>query len=166
LAPLLEYLCPSPLTSPSLTRPFPQYFLWYLILLPLHLPHSTLLSNPRLGLLAASLWVLTQVCFLPSYPLLLPSSPPHHPLITTQASWLQQAYTLEFLGQSTFFPGLFVAGLAFFAVNCWVLGIMVRDVGGMGGGGVEVGGRGKGEGKGREGDERGGRRVKWDEGMR
>ncbi len=43
---------------------------------------------------------------------------------------------------------------------------MVRDVGGMGGGGVEVGGRGKGEGKGREGDERGGRRVKWDEGMR
>jgi phosphatidylinositol glycan class M len=46
-----------------------------------------------------------------------------------QAFWLQQAYQLEFLGKSTFVPGLFVAGLVFFAVNCWILGIMVKDMG-------------------------------------
>lgn len=26
-------------------------------------------------------------------------------------------------------PGLWFAGLGFFAVNCWILGIVVRDVG-------------------------------------
>ena len=26
-------------------------------------------------------------------------------------------------------PGLFLAGLSFFAVNCWILGIMVGDIG-------------------------------------
>ncbi|KAF6234743.1 hypothetical protein HO173_006963 [Letharia columbiana] len=82
-----------------------QYFLWYMILLPFYLPHSSLLSSPRLGLTAAALWV------------------------TAQGLWLQQAYQLEFLGKSTFFPGLFVAGLSFFVVNCWILGIMVTDIG-------------------------------------
>ncbi|KAL9064250.1 MAG: hypothetical protein Q9161_009004 [Pseudevernia consocians] len=48
---------------------------------------------------------------------------------TSQGLWLQQAYQLEFLGKSTFVPGLFVAGLAFFGVNCWILGIMVADIG-------------------------------------
>lgn len=62
-----------------------------------------------------------------------------------QGLWLQQAYQLEFLGKSTFFPGLFVAGLAFFAVNCWILGIMVADIGDRSGleeegGGKRVGG--------------------------
>ena len=47
-----------------------------------------------------------------------------------QAAWLHQAYRLEFLGQSTFVPGLWLAGLAFFAVNCWILGIMIGDIGG------------------------------------
>ena len=46
-----------------------------------------------------------------------------------EALWLHRAYALEFLGQSTFFPDLFLAGLAFFAVNCWILGIMILDVG-------------------------------------
>lgn len=46
-----------------------------------------------------------------------------------QALWLQQAYRLEFLGLSTFVPGLFVSGLVFFAVNVWILGIMVEDIG-------------------------------------
>lgn len=82
-----------------------QYFLWYMILLPFYLPYSSLLSSPRLGLTAAVLWA------------------------ATQGLWLQQAYQLEFLGKSTFYPGLFGAGLAFFAVNCWILGIMVADIG-------------------------------------
>lgn len=50
-------------------------------------------------------------------------------ILEFQGLWLQQAYQLEFLGKSTFFPGLFVAGLSFFAVNCWILGIMVEDIG-------------------------------------
>ncbi len=29
-------------------------------------------------------------------------------------------------------PGLWGAGLAFFAVNCWILGIVVRDIGALG----------------------------------
>lgn len=49
--------------------------------------------------------------------------------MATQALWLHQAFELEFLGQSTFVPGLFVASLLFFATNVWILGIIVRDVG-------------------------------------
>ena len=50
-------------------------------------------------------------------------------LLKTQGLWLQQGYQLEFLGKSTFVPGLFVAGLSFFAVNCWILGVIVADIG-------------------------------------
>lgn len=78
-----------------------QYFLWYLIFLPLYLPDSSLLRRPTLGVAALSLWVLGQ------------------------AMWLQQGYQLEFLGKSTFIPGLLSASLAFFAINCWILGIVV-----------------------------------------
>ncbi|KAL8781421.1 MAG: hypothetical protein Q9213_006004 [Squamulea squamosa] len=85
-----------------------QYFLWYLILLPFYLPYSSFLSSPRLGILALTLW------------------------ISTQALWLHQAYRLEFLGLSTFVPGLFISGLLFFAVNVWILGIMVEDIGARG----------------------------------
>jgi hypothetical protein len=46
-----------------------------------------------------------------------------------QALWLQQAFRLEFFGISTFFPGLWIASLIFFAVNVWILGIIVSDVG-------------------------------------
>ncbi|KIV94411.1 hypothetical protein PV10_02178 [Exophiala mesophila] len=93
-----------------------QYFLWYLIFLPLYLPTSSLIARPKLGITALALWVLGQ------------------------AAWLQQGYQLEFLGRSTFVPGLFGAGLGFFLVNCWILGIVVQDVlmnssGGGGGGG-------------------------------
>ncbi|KAG5915399.1 GPI mannosyltransferase 1 [Claviceps africana] len=79
-----------------------QYFLWYMVLLPLHLPKSTLL-RPRSGLPALALWV------------------------ASQAAWLHEGYHLEFLGRSTFFPGLWAASLAFFLVNCWILGVVVRD---------------------------------------
>ncbi|KAL8835406.1 MAG: hypothetical protein Q9170_003335 [Blastenia crenularia] len=83
-----------------------QYFLWYLILLPFYLPYSSFLAKPQKGITALFLWVVAQ------------------------AIWLHQAYRLEFLGLSTFVPGLFVSGLAFFAVNMWILGNMVEDIGG------------------------------------
>ncbi|KAI1091796.1 glycosyltransferase family 50 protein [Rostrohypoxylon terebratum] len=82
-----------------------QYFLWYMVFLPLYLPNSSLLQSPRLGLSALALWV------------------------ATQGLWLQQAYNLEFLGLSTFVPGLWVASLAFFLVNSWILGIIIDDLG-------------------------------------
>ncbi|KAI1444099.1 glycosyltransferase family 50 protein [Annulohypoxylon stygium] len=82
-----------------------QYFLWYMVFLPLYLPNSSLLHSPRLGLSALALWV------------------------ATQGLWLQQAYNLEFLGLSTFVPGLWIASLAFFLVNSWILGIIIDDLG-------------------------------------
>lgn len=63
-----------------------------------------MLQNPKVGLAALLLWVLGQ------------------------AAWLQQGYELEFLGNSTFVPGLCLASAAFFVVNCWILGIIVGDV--------------------------------------
>jgi phosphatidylinositol glycan class M len=90
-----------------------QYFLWYLVFLPLYLPKSSLMRSPKLGLSVLAAWV------------------------GAQALWLQQGYALEFLGESTFVPGLWGAGLGFFAVNCWVLGIVVGDI-------VEGAGSGKG----------------------
>ncbi|GIK04287.1 GPI mannosyltransferase 1 [Aspergillus viridinutans] len=85
-----------------------QYFLWYLVFLPFYLPSSSLMKNPRKGVLVGLLWVVAQ------------------------ALWLQQGYNLEFLGLSSFVPGLFLASLFFFAVNVWILGIIVEDVGGVG----------------------------------
>ncbi|KAK3320179.1 PIG-M-domain-containing protein [Cercophora scortea] len=82
-----------------------QYFLWYMVLLPLYLPGSSFLRDKRLGLAALALWV------------------------GGQALWLQQGYELEFLGRSTFVPGLWVASLGFFLVNCWILGVIVGDSG-------------------------------------
>ncbi|KAK3989724.1 PIG-M-domain-containing protein [Cladorrhinum sp. PSN332] len=82
-----------------------QYFLWYMVLLPVYLPGSSFLQNKKLGLAALGLWVLGQ------------------------AVWLQQGYELEFLGESTFLPGLWAASLVFFGVNCWVLGAIIGDVG-------------------------------------
>ncbi|KAL3427462.1 GPI mannosyltransferase (FHA domain-containing protein) [Phlyctema vagabunda] len=82
-----------------------QYFLWYMVFLPFYLPNSSLLRNRALGLTAAALW------------------------IATQGLWLQQGFQLEFLGQSTFVPGLWCASLLFFLVNTWILGIIVTDVG-------------------------------------
>jgi GPI mannosyltransferase 1 subunit M len=45
-----------------------------------------------------------------------------------QGIWLHQGFRLEFLGISSFFPGLWLASLGFFAVNVWILGIIVSDV--------------------------------------
>jgi phosphatidylinositol glycan class M len=76
-----------------------------MVFLPFYLPYSSLLQRPWLGLTALVLWVLGQ------------------------ALWLQQGFQLEFLGKSTFFPGLWVASIFFFGVNCWILGVIVKDVG-------------------------------------
>ncbi|PNP44703.1 hypothetical protein TGAMA5MH_03510 [Trichoderma gamsii] len=80
-----------------------QYFLWYMIFLPLYLPGSSMLRVPSRGIAALLLWVLGQ------------------------AAWLQQGYELEFLGVSTFFPGMWLASLGFFLINCWILGIIISD---------------------------------------
>ncbi|MCJ1309198.1 GPI mannosyltransferase 1 [Agyrium rufum] len=82
-----------------------QYFIWYIALLPFYLPTSRPLARPALGLTALGAW------------------------IGAQALWLQQGYQLEFLGRSTFFPGLWLTSLVFFATNVWILGIVVEDVG-------------------------------------
>jgi phosphatidylinositol glycan class M len=44
--------------------------------------------------------------------------------------WLQQGFNLEFLGKSTFVPGLWLASQSFFLTNVWILGIIVSDIGG------------------------------------
>ncbi|PBP22194.1 hypothetical protein BUE80_DR006998 [Diplocarpon rosae] len=80
-----------------------QYFLWYMVFLPFYLPTSSLLARKPLGIVAAATWVLTQVL------------------------WLQQGFQLEFLGQSTFVPGLWAASILFFFTNTWLLGIVVTD---------------------------------------
>lgn len=81
-----------------------QYFLWYLIFLPVYLPRSSFIRDPRLGVAALVAWV------------------------ATQGLWLQQGYELEFLGRSTFVPGLWASSLLFFGVNVWILGIIIGDV--------------------------------------
>lgn len=75
-----------------------------MVFLPFYLPFSTLLKNSRTGILALLLW------------------------IAGQALWLQQGYELEFMGRSTFVPGLWLASVVFFLINCWILGIVVDDV--------------------------------------
>lgn len=74
-----------------------------MVFLPFYLPFSTLLQRPRAGIIALVLWV------------------------AGQALWLQQGYELEFLGESTFVPGLWLASVVFFLVNCCILGIVVDD---------------------------------------
>ncbi|KAI1326176.1 glycosyltransferase family 50 protein [Xylariaceae sp. FL0255] len=81
-----------------------QYFLWYMVFLPLYLPNSTFLKKPILGVSTLVLW------------------------IATQGLWLQQGYNLEFLGLSTFVPGLWLSSLAFYAANCFILGIIIDDL--------------------------------------
>ena len=85
-----------------------QYFLWYLVFLPLYLPCSSRLRSLSFydtGSTASIRWVMGQ------------------------AIWLAEGYRLEFHGTSTFVPGLYGASILFFAVNCWLLGIVVEDGG-------------------------------------
>lgn len=74
---------------------FGQYFLWYLLLLPLLLPRLGI--NLQRSLLYLGVW------------------------IATQALWLAEGYQLEFLGKDVYY-GLWLRGLVYVAGNCWVLG--------------------------------------------
>ncbi|KAL5600954.1 hypothetical protein BROUX41_005788 [Berkeleyomyces rouxiae] len=78
-----------------------QYFLWYMIFLPVCLPDSPFMAQPRLGVASLLLWIVSQ------------------------ALWLQQGFQLEFMGESTFVPGLWVASIIFFLTNCWILGVVL-----------------------------------------
>lgn len=42
--------------------------------------------------------------------------------LIVQAAWLYYGYRLEMLGDNVFFPQLWGAGMAFFAVNVGILG--------------------------------------------
>ncbi|KAI5777230.1 PIG-M-domain-containing protein [Geopyxis carbonaria] len=82
-----------------------QYFMWYIVLLPFVLERSSFVERPRKGAAAVAAWV------------------------GAQAAWLAGAYRLEFGGESTYVPWLWAAGLVFFVVNVWVLGVVVGDIG-------------------------------------
>ncbi|CAF9928529.1 MAG: hypothetical protein GOMPHAMPRED_005156 [Gomphillus americanus] len=108
-----------------------QYFLWYLVLLPLYLPHSSWLQ-PKASLRATASQTATKRMTLAS----------HYKNVAWQyrnglgalifwvggqALWLQQGYQLEFLGKSTFVPGIWAACLTFYGINMWILGVIVTD---------------------------------------
>ncbi|KAF9454570.1 glycosyltransferase family 50 protein [Macrolepiota fuliginosa MF-IS2] len=77
-----------------------QYFLWYLLLLPLLLPN--LHMSRAKAVACVVMW------------------------IGTQALWLSEAYKLEFLGRDVFL-GLWVRGLVYVAGNCGVLMIIMES---------------------------------------
>ena len=80
-----------------------QYFLWYLLFLPLLLPRLKHMPMKR-ALILAAVWV------------------------ATQALWLAEAYKLEFLGENVFF-GLWIRSLIYVVGNCWVLAGIMRAYG-------------------------------------
>ncbi|KAG5438821.1 hypothetical protein PCANB_002541 [Pneumocystis canis] len=77
-----------------------QYFMWYLILLPIFLPSLKFHS----GLLMIILWGLAQ------------------------ALWLFFAFRLEFLGMNVFFPYLWISSILFFVINIWILGHIIDSL--------------------------------------
>lgn len=81
-----------------------QYFIWFLIFLPLYLRNSSLISTHKWkGITCLLSWIITQ------------------------ALWLLFAYKLEFLGEPTFFPQLLGSSIAFFMSNVYILGVLIED---------------------------------------
>lgn len=76
-----------------------QYFIWYLALLPICLKNLKSLK-PSLALSYCGLWC------------------------SVQAVWLYSAYLLEFKGWNTF-GFIWIQGLTFFSVNCFIMKILV-----------------------------------------
>lgn len=80
-----------------------QYFLWYMLFLPLVLPTLSATSGRQLFWLA--LW------------------------IGSQALWLGEAYQLEFLGGEVF-RGVWARGLVYVGSHTWVLGQLIEGYNG------------------------------------
>jgi phosphatidylinositol glycan class M len=82
-----------------------QYFIWFLIFLPLYLRNSSLVSSQKVkGIVCLILWIVTQ------------------------AGWLFFAYKLEFLGESTFFAQMMTSSISFFLSNIYLLGVFMDDI--------------------------------------
>ncbi|KAI6654086.1 Midasin [Oopsacas minuta] len=76
-----------------------QYFLWYLSILPLIIPYSTLSFKTATKMF--SMWIIAQLL------------------------WLFPAYLYEFEGYSTY-PLLWLAGLLFFSVNVYNILVIIK----------------------------------------
>lgn len=113
---------------------FPQYFLWYLCLLPLVIPRLRL--SAKRGALLLLLWFAGQVSVKSDFCLLAPSPSDFYVLsdavfniflcsLHWQGVWLAPAYYLEFEGHNTF---LFIwfGGLLFLIINSFVLIQIIR----------------------------------------
>lgn len=82
-----------------------QYFIWFLVFLPIYLRNSTFTSTKKLkGVLLLAAWIFSQ------------------------SIWLLFAYKLEFLGENTFFPQLFYSSCFFFITNVFILGEFIEDM--------------------------------------
>ncbi|KIY43478.1 glycosyltransferase family 50 protein [Fistulina hepatica ATCC 64428] len=79
-----------------------QYFLWYLLFIPLLVPRLHMSLNQ--ALVYIGVWVVTQ------------------------ALWLAEAYNLEFLGESVFL-GLWFRSVVYVLGQCWVLTQVMRRCG-------------------------------------
>ncbi|XP_025115751.1 GPI mannosyltransferase 1-like isoform X2 [Pomacea canaliculata] len=77
---------------------FNKYFLWYLSILPLLLPHLRI--SWAKGIFATSLWFMAQ------------------------GLWLLPAYLLEFEGHNTFLY-IWIAGLFFYLVNIYIMFLII-----------------------------------------
>lgn len=112
-----------------------QYFMWYMVLLPFYLPSLTAyLMGKKEGSEESTkptsqekkVSISTQQDTKRKVYGVLTGLTMAGLWIAAQALWVRQGYLLEFLGVSTFYPGLFVATLVFFGVNCGLLGMFIR----------------------------------------